>query len=235
MKKIARNVIPWEVKTRVPDKEIDHREIEAFLDDFQEVDVFAFLGVPDHSREKYMEHSLEMLIELDKASKVFAPKAYEDFLEEELRGLKVNYHSPDSRREEFQNIAEATEDIENIIAPTVDYTVPRNYAEASRVFEDIQTPQDNILVDFEDFRQTDGSILSYLIADLYQTDERGWEEASTDYDIHESDIVLPGINYSGNAEDYFGLNFFSPDSEAVRSVVPEKAKEFVRNKMRSGY
>ena len=227
-------MIPWEVRTHVSQSDIYSTEIEAFLDDFREVDVFAFLGVPDHSRKEYMEQSLEMLLELDQANKVFAPKDYEDFLEEELRGLKVRYHSPDSRREEFENISEEAGDIENMIAPTMDYTVPRNYSEASKAFEEIKSPEDNILLDFEDFRQTDGSVLSYLMADIHSLNKTE-REASTEYEIHESDIVCPGISYSDKAEDYFGLNFFSPGSEAVRSVIPEKAKNVVRDLTKSGY
>lgn len=234
MKKISENVIPWEVRTHIPQSDVDSTEIEAFLDDFSEVDVFAFLGVPDHSREEYMEESVDMLLELDKARKVFAPRAYEDFLEDQLRGLKVRYHSPESRREEFQNISEEAGDIEDMIASTMDYTVPRNYAEASRMFEEIESPEDNILLDFPDFRQTDGSVLSYLIADIDSL-STGSEERNTDYTVNDSDIVFPGVNYSNERNDYFGLNFFNPKSEAVRSITPETLKRTAREVLDFNY
>lgn len=220
--------MPLEIRTRTDPDEIDHTDIEAFLDGFNEVDVFAFMGVPDHSRERYMEESVDMLIELDAAKKVFAPEAYRDFLEDELRGLKVRYHSPDSRREELQNIEEQTNDRENMIAPTMDYTVPRAYSEASTIFDEVETPQDNILLDFDEFRQTDGSLRSYLMADIDAIRRDRNNDRETSYTVNDSDVIFPEISYSDNSSDYVGLNFFSPGSEAVRVIFPQSIKDVVK-------
>lgn len=228
MNKISRSLVPWEVSTHPDSNKIDYTDVEAFLDGFKEVDVFAFMGVPDHSRERYMEESLEILLELDEARKVFAPEAYRDFLEDELRGLKVRYHSPDSRREELQNIEEQTNDRVNMIAPTMDYTVPRTYSEASTIFEDVETPQDNILLDFDEFRQTDGSLRSYLMTDIESIRGDENNDRETSYTVNDSDVIFPGISYSENSGDYFGLNFFSPGSEAVRVIFPQSIKDFAK-------
>lgn len=223
MSKIAESLLPWQVRTHTDSGNVDMSEAEAFLEGFSEVDVFAFLGVPGEMRERYLSESLEMLLDLEKVGKVFAPEDYQGFLDEELRGLKIHYHSPESRREEFENIAELSE-IETLMAPTMDYTVPRNYSEASEVFEGLSAPQDNILLDFEDFRQADGSLYSYFLADIQAL--RGNDRSKgTDYDVNDSEVVFLGIQYSEDAEDYFGLNFFSPRSEAVRSMLSQDVKD----------
>jgi len=235
MNKISESLVPWEIRTRTDLDEIDHTDIEAFLDGFNEVDVFAFMGVPDDSRKRYMEESVELLIELDEAKKVFAPEAYRDFLKEGLRGMKVRYHSPDSRREELQNIEEQTENIENIMAPTMDYTVPRAYMEASKIFEEIEVPQNNILLDFDDLRQTDGTLLSYLMADIDSIRGEKQNDRDIDYSLNRSDIIFPGVSYSENSRDYFGLNFFSPRSEATRVIAPQKIKDISKELVNFSY
>lgn len=225
MNNISRSMIPWGVMTHSGTEEIDYSDIEAFLGDFREVDVFAFLGVPGESRQKYINESMDMLLELDTARKVFAPEDYRKVLEEELRGLKVHYHTPESRKEELKNISEEADDLERMIAPTIDYTVARNYFEASKVFDGLQTPEDNKIVDFESIRHVDGSLKNYLLADLGLLFDTTGSQASMNYSINDSDILFPGVQYSEEASDYFGKFFFSPKSEAVRILIPQDVKD----------
>ncbi len=227
MRKQALDALPPEIRLHPESLEINLTEAEAFLNDnFSDTDVFAFLGVPRENRDQYLDRSLDLLLELDRAGKVFAPEAYQEFLDEELQGMKVHYHSPESRAEEMENIKNEAGEIDNLIAPTMDYTVPRNYIEASKAFPELEAPEGNQLLEFADFPACDGELISYVRTDLKMLFSRFSEDdADFDYEINDTEVFFPGVRYSEEASDYFGKFFFSPKSEAVRRFMPQNVKD----------
>jgi len=117
----------------------------------------------------------------------------------------------------------------------VDYAVPRNHCEAFEAVDGWQGPENGFAASVDGEMEKGGSVLNYL-SDRFNTREwmRETPEFTGELEIKDGDHYIVGTTYGDEFSDYRSKFGFSTESELIRSVTPQRLKDWAKGSRLTG-
>lgn len=231
---LAESALPYEVRHSIWDPD----EVEAQLaeKDLYRPDSVYLFSVPGSEEDVHMAQVEQLLEDIDEPDTVYFNEDNRETVApalEQMSGAEqvlISYPEDPSRRADFQALNEYFESEETFLGIAVDYAVPRNQREAAANLEGWNGPENGFPFEVEDEIEKGSSPWMYLVDRLNTRSHGGVTPDFTDkVDMKDGDHFIVGTTYKEDFSDYskkFGLG---SQSELVRSVVPQRAKDTLKN------
>lgn len=231
---LAESALPYEVRHSIWDPdEVEEQLAEQGL--YSPDSVYLF-SVPQSEQEIHMEQVEQLLDDIDEPDTAYFNEDNQDIVSPVLEKMgdaehvPIEYPEESSRRADFQALNEYFDPEETFLGIAVDYAVPRNHREAAASLDGWNGPENGFAFDVENEAENGSSPWMYLV-DRLNTRNRG--RATPDFtgrlDLKDGDHFVIGTTYSEDFSDYNKKFGFGSQSELVRSVIPQKAKDGLKD------
>ncbi len=231
---LAEASLPYEVRHSLwdPDKveeQLDKRGL------YSPDSVYLF-SVPGSEEDVHMAQVEQLLDDIDEPDTVYFNEDNRETVAPALEQMSdaeqvpISYPEDTSRRADFQALNEYFEPEETFLGVAVDYAVPRNHREAAANLEGWNGPENGFPFEVEDETEKGSSPWMYLVDRLNTRIHGSVTPDFTDrVDMKDGEHFIVGTTYSEDFSDYSKKFGFGSQSELVRSVVPQRAKDTLKD------
>jgi hypothetical protein len=226
--------LPYEVRHSVWDPKPVEEQLEE--QGLYEPDAVYLFPVPDNEEERHLEQVEELVGDIETPDTVYFNSGTEEYFSEVLEEMDnaehvpINYPEQGSRKADFQALNEYFDSDQTFLGIAQDYSVPRNHREAARHVDGWNGPENGFAFEVEDEVDSGSSAPLYLIDRL---NTRSWGRETPDFmdrvDLKDGDHFVVGTTYSDDFSDYSPKFGVGKQSELVRSAVPQKLKDFLKD------
>ncbi len=231
---LAEAALPYDIRHSIWDPD----EVESQLEDagmYSPDSVYLF-SVPGSEQDIHNKQVKQLLEDIDDPDTVYFNEDNRENIADVLDRLDsteevpISYPEDSSRQADFQALNQYFDPDETFLGVAIDYTVPRNHREASTHLDNWNGPENGFAFQAEDETEPGISPRMYLV-DRMNTRKRArtTPDFSDRLEMKDGNHFVIGTTYSQDFSDYSAKFGLGPESELVRSVVPQKAKDMLKD------